>query len=116
MAALSPHWASHQVRKGKGEHMKRLIAMFALGWSAIAACAPAPVELNQASEIDLDGIKGIGPAMSRQMLQQRQASPYANWPDLMRRVKGLGTRKAQALSEAGLRVNGQAWPAPTTAP
>jgi competence protein ComEA len=90
--------------------MKPLIALFALGWSAIAAGAPALVELNQASEIDLDGIKGIGPAMSRQMLQGRQLGPYAHWPDLMHRVKGLGTHKAQALSEAGLRVNGLAYP------
>ena len=91
--------------------MKHLMAMLLLCWSALAACAPAPVELNQASEIDLDGLKGIGPAMSRQMLQERQTSPYTGWPDLMRRVKGLGARKAQALSQEGLRVNGQPYPA-----
>lgn len=96
--------------------MKKRVAMFALGWSVIAGWASAPVELNQATEIDLDGIKGIGPAMSRQMLEARQVGPYTSWSDLMRRVKGLGPRKAQGLSEAGLRVNGQAYPAAQASP
>lgn len=97
--------------------MKQLIALFALGWGAVAGCAPALVELNQATAIELDGLKGIGPAMSRQMLQTRLIGPYTSWPDLMHRVKGLGSRKAQALSEAGLRVNGLAYPGqPASAP
>ena len=95
--------------------MKKYILMSALGWGVITAWAGLPVEINQASEIDLDGLRGIGPAMSRQVLAERQSGAYASWRDLMRRVKGLGERKARALSDEGLRVNGQAYPGAATA-
>ena len=72
----------------------------------------AQIELNKASEIDLDGIKGIGPALTRQVLAERQKAPFQDWTDVRSRVKGLGPVKAAQLSEQGLRVNGEPYTAP----
>ena len=78
---------------------------------AFLACLPlslalAGVEINQASEADLDGIKGLGPATTRLILAERQKAVFKSWADLISRVKGLGENSAAKLSEAGLSVNG----------
>jgi competence protein ComEA len=74
----------------------------------------AQIEVNTASEIDLDGMKGIGPALTRQVLAERQKAPFKDWPDVRSRLKGLGPVKAAQLSEQGLRVNGEPYAPPPT--
>ena len=81
---------------------------------AFLACLPlslalAGVEINQASEADLDGIKGLGPATTRLILAERQKAEFNSWADLISRVKGLGENSAAKLSEAGLSVNGMGY-------
>ena len=78
---------------------------------AFLACLPlslalAGVEINQASEADLDGIKGLGPATTRLILAERKKAEFKSWADLISRVKGLGENSAAKLSDAGLSVNG----------
>jgi competence protein ComEA len=87
----------------------RQFLLICLMASFMALCH-AGVEVNSASEADLDGIKGIGPALSRKILVARQQGDFKDWPDLMKRVKGLQPKAAQRLSEAGLTVNGAARP------
>jgi competence protein ComEA len=70
------------------------------------ALAFAGVDVNQAREADLDGIKGLGPATTRLILAERQKAEFKSWADLISRVKGLGENSAAKLSEAGLSVNG----------
>ena len=41
-------------------------------------------------EADLDGVKGIGPVMSKRILDERKKGKFKDWPDLVARVKGLG--------------------------
>lgn len=91
-------------------------SILALALLLTGSCALA-IEINHASEADLDGLKGIGPALSARILQARdQVGPFANWSDLMRRVKGIGTRSARQLSEAGLTVNGEPYAPPPPRP
>jgi competence protein ComEA len=66
-----------------------------------------PVEINDAREMDLDGLPGLGPKMTRIILQVRAKQPFEDWQDLMRRVPGIKNKTAQKLSNAGLRVRGQ---------
>ena len=70
------------------------------------ALAFAGVDVNQASEADLDGIKGLGPATTRLILAERKKADFKSWADLISRVKGLGQNSAAKLSEAGLSVGG----------
>jgi competence protein ComEA len=67
----------------------------------------AAVDVNTASEADLDGIRGIGPSLSRKILAERQKGDFKDWTDLMKRVKGIQPKSAARLSESGLTVNGQ---------
>ena len=71
-----------------------------------AAAALAAVDVNTARALDLDGMKGIGPAMSKRILDERKKGQFKDWPDLLSRVKGLGESSAAKLSAEGLTVNG----------
>ena len=70
------------------------------------------LDIAQAREMDLDGLHGLGPATTRRILQERERQPFRDWQDLMQRTPGLGPQKAARLSEQGLRVQGQPYPAP----
>ncbi len=72
-------------------------------------------DANQATEAELDAIKGLGPASTARILQAREQNPFKDWADFLRRVKGFKNSSAARLSEAGLTVNGQSFEAPTQA-
>lgn len=82
----------------------------------------AQVDVNKADTAALDGIKGVGPAMSKAILTERdKGGQFKDWADFQKRVKGVGDKKAVKLSEAGLQVNGKPMQAgaavkPATAP
>ncbi|MDI9235112.1 ComEA family DNA-binding protein [Limnohabitans lacus] len=76
----------------------------------------AQIELNQATEIELDGLKGIGPATTRQVLAERQKTPFKDWSDVLARIRGLGAHKAAQLSDQGLRVQGEPFAPVSTIP
>ncbi len=82
---------------------KKLCALLAL---VVAQAATAAVDVNKATAADLDGLSGIGPATSKLILSERKKSEFKDWPDLMKRVKGIGEARAAKLSEAGLTVGG----------
>ena len=83
--------------------MGKLTLLFLLG-----LLAPAwALEVNQATEAELDGLRGLGPAFTRRILAERSLRPFADWPDLMRRVSGMGSVTAQKLSAQGLTVQNQ---------
>ncbi|MEO8279879.1 MAG: helix-hairpin-helix domain-containing protein [Ideonella sp.] len=71
-----------------------------------AAAAFAAVDINKADQAMLESIKGIGPAMSTRLIDERKKSPFKDWSDMIERVKGVGTGNAGKFSEAGLTVNG----------
>ena len=88
-------------------------ALLATTIALLTSVTWAQVDLNKASEIELDGLKGLGPTTTRQIMDERQQKPFRDWPDVMQRIQGIGPKKAANLSDQGLRVQGQAYaPAP----
>jgi competence protein ComEA len=84
--------------------MGKTLALFMLclsssGWA---------LDINLASEAELDGLRGLGPAFTRRVMAERDIRPFTDWPDLMRRVSGMGRVTAKKLSAQGLTVSGQA--------
>jgi competence protein ComEA len=69
----------------------------------------AAVDVNKATDAQLDSIKGIGPGTSKMILAERKKGHFKDWPDFIERVKGIGDARAAKLSEAGLTVNGAAY-------
>lgn len=52
------------------------------------------LDINQAKESDLDGLPGLGPAMTTRTLKERNTKAFQSWSDLMHRVKGIGKSTA----------------------
>ena len=67
----------------------------------------AQVDINKADAAALDSVKGVGPSMSKAILDERSKGEFKDWADFQQRVKGIGDKKAAKLSEAGLQVNGK---------
>ncbi|MBU3738423.1 MAG: DUF655 domain-containing protein [Rhodoferax sp.] len=78
--------------------------------AACGAAAQPAIDINQADEAALDSIRGIGPAMSSRIIEERRKAPFSSWADLMSRVKGIGAATAGRWSSQGLTVHGAGFP------
>ncbi|MBO9516057.1 MAG: helix-hairpin-helix domain-containing protein [Variovorax sp.] len=84
--------------------LKKILAVTALLWSVASWAA---VDANKATDAELDALKGVGPALSKRIIEARKQGEFKDWPDLMSRVKGVKEKSAARLSAEGLTVNGQ---------
>lgn len=84
--------------------LARLIALIAL---CLSLNAWAAVDANKASVAELDGVRGIGPAMSARIVAERDKAPFKDWHDFTQRVSGVGEKTAEKLSAEGLTINGR---------
>lgn len=94
--------------------MKRR-ALLLLALAAAGAQGEERLELNRASRAELESLPGLGPQKVEVLLNERQRAAFRDWRDLRARVKGIGPKIAQRLSDAGLRVAGQAYAAASDA-
>jgi competence protein ComEA len=85
---------------------KKILAFFA-AMSLVAAFAA--VDVNKATEAELDGIKGIGPVTSKLITSERKKGEFKSWEDFVTRVKGVGDKSAAKFSAEGLTVGGAAY-------
>jgi competence protein ComEA len=81
-----------------------------------AAACFAAVDVNKANAAELDSIKGIGPAMSGKILDERKKGNFKDWNDLIGRVKGVGQGNAAKFSAQGLTVGDVSYPNAAAAP
>ena len=83
----------------------------ALCWLGLCIVSPLAwaLELNLATEAELDSLKGMGPSLSRKVLAAREERAFTNWADFQQRVSGVGMAKAKQFSAQGLTVGGQAF-------
>jgi competence protein ComEA len=93
--------------------MKRafIALLLALGSSLWAA-----VEVNTATEAELDSVKGLGPSSTARILKEREKGSFKNWTDLSARVKGFKEAGLAKLSNGGLTVNGESFPGKPSKP
>ncbi|NMM06138.1 helix-hairpin-helix domain-containing protein [Polaromonas sp.] len=92
---------------------KKLLAFFA-AMSLVAAFAA--VDVNKASEAELDGLKGIGPVTTKLIVSERKKGEFKNWEDFVTRVKGVGDKNAAKFSAEGLTVGGASYPGAAAKP
>jgi competence protein ComEA len=90
--------------------LKKFLMLLVALFAAAAMAAGAAVDVNKATDAQLDAVKGIGPATSKTILAERKkGGDFKSWDDFISRVKGIGEKKAESLSKEGLTVNGQAY-------
>jgi competence protein ComEA len=88
-------------------HMIKKLMLAVAALVASTGIAFAQVDVNKADAAALDGVKGVGPSMSKMILDERAKGEFKDWADFQDRVKGVKGKKAMKLSDAGLVVNGK---------
>jgi competence protein ComEA len=83
--------------------------LLAMGFAGLTWAQP--IDLNKATEVELDALKGVGPVLTKALMNERKKAPFKDWEDVTSRVKGMGPQKALSLSEQGVRVQGSAYTA-----
>ncbi len=76
-----------------------------------ALACHAALDINKASEAELDSIKGIGPGTSAKILLERKKGNFKDWNDFIARVQGVAEIKAGNFSGEGVTVNGTVYKA-----
>lgn len=94
--------------------LKKIIAA-ALGLFVAGAFA-ASVDVNKATQAELESLKGVGPGIATKIMDERKKSAFKDWNDLVDRVKGVGDANAGKLSAEGLTVNGSTYKPVAAAP
>ena len=89
--------------------MLHMLYAAALALAAGTACAA--VDINRADQADLETVKGIGPALSQRILDERARGAFRDWADVVRRLPGVGPGSAARLSTGGLTVDGRGYDA-----
>jgi competence protein ComEA len=84
--------------------LKKILAVAAMLF--YAAVSFAAVDVNKATEAELDAVKGIGPVTSKLIMSERKKGEFKSWEDFIKRVKGVGEGRAEKLSAEGLTVSG----------
>ncbi len=92
---------------------KKILAIVAMLY---AAAAFAAVDVNKATAAELDAVKGIGPAISTKILDERKKGNFKDWNDFIERVKGVGEGNAAKFSAEGMTVNGSGFKGVAAAP
>jgi len=88
--------------------LKKLLAIVLMLFATIAMAA---VDVNKATEAQLDSVKGIGPVTSKLIMTERKKGEFKSWEDFIERVKGIGDDRAAKLSAEGLTINGASFKA-----
>lgn len=89
--------------------LHRFIALLLTTLALLAATATpahAGVDVNRASQAELETIKGIGPGLSGKILAAREKGAFKDWTDLQERVSGIGAGNSAKFSQAGMTVAG----------
>src|SRR5689334_24879043 len=87
---------------------KKILAVLVMLCATIAMAA---VDVNKATEAQLDSVKGIGPVTSKAIVAERKKGDFKSWQDFIDRVKGVGEVRAGKLSAEGLTVGGESYKA-----
>lgn len=93
--------------------LKKILLILAMLY---AAASFAAVDVNKASAAELDSVKGIGPAISSRIMDERKKGSFKDWNDFIGRVKGVGEGNASKFSAEGLTVNGAGFKGAAAAP
>lgn len=85
---------------------KRILTVLS---ALLAATAFAAVDINKATQAELETVKGIGPSIATKIVDERKKGSFKDWADMVERVQGVGEGNAAKFSAEGLTVNGKAY-------
>ena len=82
--------------------MSLLVPVIGVGLSDAIA---SPVNVNSASQSELESIKGLGPSKARAIISEREDGGfYRDANDLQQRVRGIGMKSVEKMVDNGLTI------------
>jgi competence protein ComEA len=99
--------------KGSKNSLAKTVAvcMTALAFTAPLCMQHAhagPVNVNTASQSELESIRGLGPSKAKAIITEREkGGAFYDSYDLHSRVRGIGEKSVGKLMENGLKIEGQ---------
>jgi competence protein ComEA len=77
----------------------------ALAFSPLGSAIASPVNVNTATQSELESIKGIGPAKARTIIAERsEGGHFQDANDLQKRVRGIGMKSVEKMVDNGLTI------------
>lgn len=92
-------------RKAGQGFVKALIFSTAILLGGLSIAAAEPVNVNTATQSELESIKGIGPAKAKTIIAERlDGGLFQDANDLQKRVRGIGMKSVEKMVDNGLTI------------
>ena len=83
--------------------LKSLVFSVLLAASGLAAATP--INVNTATQSELESIKGIGPSKAKTIIAERlDGGHFQDANDLQKRVRGIGMKSVERMVDNGLTI------------
>jgi len=91
-------------KAGQG-FVKALIFSTAILLGGLSIAAAEPVNVNTATQSELESIKGIGPAKAKTIIAERlDGGHFQDANDLQKRVRGIGMKSVEKMVDNGITI------------
>ena len=76
-----------------------------LALSSLGAAIASPINVNTATQSELESIKGIGPSKAKTIIAERlDGGHFQDANDLQKRVRGIGMKSVEKMVDNGLTI------------
>jgi len=80
-----------------------------LALSALGVANASPINVNTATQSELESIKGIGPSKAKTIITERlDGGHFQDANDLQKRVRGIGMKSVEKMVDNGLTIEAPA--------
>ena len=85
--------------------MRSTAFVAALTVSSLGLATASPINVNTATQSELEGIRGIGPSKAKTIIAERlDGGHFQDANDLQKRVRGIGMKSVEKMVDNGLSI------------
>jgi competence ComEA-like helix-hairpin-helix protein len=85
--------------------MRSALVSAVLAMTSLGLANASPINVNTATQSELESIKGIGPSKARTIISERtDGGHFQDANDLQKRVRGIGMKSVEKMVDNGLTI------------
>ena len=85
--------------------VRSAVLTVALAVSSLGIALASPINVNTATQSELESIKGIGPSKAKTIIAERlDGGHFQDANDLQKRVRGIGMKSVEKMVDNGLTI------------
>ena len=85
--------------------MRSALVSAVLAIASLGLANASPININTATQSELESIKGIGPSKAKTIITERtDGGHFQDANDLQKRVRGIGMRSVEKMVDNGLTI------------